>query len=135
MVSAVREKAIDVHNYEGRLVRAVRFLKNHPKVTSENKRKILEFLEHIKAEGLSLARQVSYVQWMTTIAILLRRNFDESNKQDVEQLLVKLNGRDWSDATKENHREAVKKFWRWLRNVEKGKDPESHYVSPYSRIT
>jgi ribosomal protein L33 len=44
MVSVVRERTIDVHNYERRLARAVRFLENHAKVNSENKRKILEFL-------------------------------------------------------------------------------------------
>jgi integrase/ribosomal protein L40E len=102
----------------------VRFLEKHPKVSPENKRKILEFLEYIKAEGLSLARQVSYVQWMTTIAVVLGKDFNDSTRQDVEKLLVKLNGRDWADATKENHREAVKKFWRWLKGVDDGKDPE-----------
>ena len=56
MVSVVRERTIDVHNYERRLLRAVRFLNNHSKVSFENKRKILEFLESIRAEGLSLAR-------------------------------------------------------------------------------
>jgi len=124
MVSVVRERTIDVHNYERRLVRAVRFLNNHSKVSSENKRKILEFLEHIKAEGLSLARQVSYTQWLTTIALLLRKNFEDTDRSDVERLLVKVNSRDWSDSTKENHREAVKRFWRWLRGLKDGKDPE-----------
>ena len=123
MVSVVHDRDIDVHNYERRLARAFRFLKNHPKISPENKQKILEFLEYTKAEGLSLARQVSYVQWLTTIAVLLKKDFEDSDRRDVERLLTSLNSRDWSDATKENHREAVKKFWRWLRGVEKGKDP------------
>jgi integrase len=124
MVSVVREKTIDVHNYKNRLVRAVRFLKEHPELTAENKSTILAFLDRIKAENLSLARQVSYVQWLTTIARLLGKDFAESSKQDVEKLLAKINERDWSDSTKENHREAVKRFWRWLRGIEKGQDPE-----------
>jgi len=54
---------------------------------------------------------------MTTIAVVLSKNFEQSTKQDVKRLLVRLNSRVWSDATKENHRETVKKFWRWLRGV------------------
>jgi integrase/recombinase XerD len=125
MVAVVNGDHIDIHNYQQRLERAVRFLKAHPKVTDENKVEILKFLEHIKAENLSLARQVSYVQWMTTIAVTLRRkDFTQTKKQDVEVLLAKFNAREWSDATKENYHEAVKKFWRWLRKLPKGEDPE-----------
>jgi len=124
MVSVVRLKTIDVHNYEHRLARAVRFLENHSKVSSANREKIFEFLEYIKAEGLSLARQVSYTQWLTTIALLLRKDFEDSTRGDVERVLVRINSRDWSDSTKENHREAVKRFWRWLKGEKNGQDPE-----------
>jgi hypothetical protein len=121
MVAVVNGDHIDIHNYPQRLERAVRFLKRHPKVTDENKAQILRFLEHIKAENLSLARQVSYVQCMTTIAVTLRqKNFKKTKKQ--ERLLAKFNSRAWSDATKENYHEAVKKFWRWLE----GNDEEYH---------
>jgi len=126
MVTAVNSSGhIDIHNYQQRLERAVRFLKKHPEVTEENKAQILKFLEHIKAENLSLARQVSYVQWMTTIAANLgRKSFTQTKKQDVEALLAKFNGKAWSEATKENYQEAVKKFWRWLRGLPRGEDPE-----------
>jgi len=126
MVSVVRGKHIDIHNYPQRLERAIRFLKNHPRIVEENKTQIFKFLERIKAEGLSLARQVSYVQWMTTIAVALPAGmtFQETTKLDVEHLLADFNGRDWSDSTKENYHEAVKKFWRWLRGLPQGKDPE-----------
>jgi len=59
---------------------------------------------------------------MTTIAVAL--NFDNTKKQDVEALLAKLNGKQWSAATKENYHEAVKKFWRWLRGLPSDEDPE-----------
>lgn len=125
MVAVVNGDRIDIDNYQQRLERAVRFLKNHRKVTEENTAQILKFLEHIKAENLSLARQVSYVQWLTTIAVTLRRkDFTKTKKQNVEALLAKFNGREWSDATKENYREAVKKFWRRLRGLPKGEDLE-----------
>jgi len=124
-VPVVREKRIDIHNYENRLHRATRFLKNHPNIHDENKTKILAFIDHIKAESLSLARQVSYTQWLTTVAAALPsgRRFEEMTKQDVERLAADLNSRNWRDSTKENHRQAIKKLWRWLRNLPPGEDP------------
>ena len=121
----MREKRIDIHNYEDRLRRAVRFLKNHPSILEENKTKILAFIDHVKAEGLSLARQVSYTQWLTTVAAALPsgRRFEEMTKQDVERLAADLNSRNWRDSTKENHRQAIKKLWRWLNNLPPGEDP------------
>jgi len=56
MVTVVNGDHIDIHNYQQRLDRAVRFLNKHPRITNENKTHILKFLEHIKAENLSLAR-------------------------------------------------------------------------------
>jgi integrase/ribosomal protein L40E len=123
MVSVVHDGRIDIHNYKQRLKRATRFLENHPEISLENKNKILGFLDRIRAEGLSPARQVSYVQWLTTTAVTLGKNLDEATKHDIEHLMKTINSKDWSNSTKENYRETIKKFWRWLKGLEKGKDP------------
>jgi hypothetical protein len=62
---------------------------------------------------------------MTTMAANLgRKSFTQTKKQDVEGLIAKFNGSEWSPATKDNCQEAVKKFWRWLRGLPQGEDPE-----------
>jgi len=60
---------------------------------------ILSFLERITAEGLSLARQVSYVQWLTTTAAALppRKNFLDTTQEDIQRLVGGFNNRDWND--------------------------------------
>jgi hypothetical protein len=62
---------------------------------------------------------------LTTVAAALPsgRRFEEMTKQDVERLAADLNSRNWRDSTKENHRQAIKKLWRWLRNLPPGEDP------------
>jgi len=123
LASKMRDGEIDLHGYGRRLERAIRFLNTHPKVSKKNKEKILQFLERLKAEGLSLARQTGYVQRLTTIAVMLDRDFDEAAKQDIERLMRNVNARDWAEWTKDNYRVAVKRFWRWMKGLEKGKDP------------
>ncbi len=42
---------IDIHDYEKRLTRAIRFMKAHSKVSQHNKDLIMVFLDRLKAEG------------------------------------------------------------------------------------
>jgi len=63
----------------------------------ENKRKILEFQDWLGASGLSVLRQVFYIQHLTSIAAMLRKTFKECVKQDVIKLMNTINARNWSE--------------------------------------
>ena len=43
----------------------------------------MQFLDRLKAEGLSIARQAGYVQRLTTIAVILGKDFDKTNQEDI----------------------------------------------------
>jgi len=114
---------IDIHNYPRRLERAIKFLNAHRGVSEHNKTLVLQFLDRLKAEGLSIARQAGYVQRLTTIAIILGKDFEAATKQDIEKLAEAINAKEWAEWTKDNYRVTVKRFWRWLNGLEKGRDP------------
>mgnify|MGYP002153783759 CR=1 FL=1 len=97
-------------------------MKARPKVSKRNKDMVMRFLDRLRAEGLSLARQTGHVQWLTAIAVMLRKDFDQTAKQDIERLMRAVNATDWVEWTKDNYRVTVKRFWRWLRGLEKGKN-------------
>jgi hypothetical protein len=113
----------DIHNFKRRLERAIKFLNAHPGVSQHNKALVMQFLDRLKAEGLSLARQMGYVQRLTTIAIIVQKDLEHTDKQDVERLVRIINDRDWAEWTKDGYRVTVKRFWRCLRALECGKDP------------
>jgi len=71
----------DIHNYKRRLERASRFLNAHPRVLDHNKTLVMQFLDRLKAEGLSIARQAGYVQQLTTIAVILGKDFDKTTRR------------------------------------------------------
>jgi len=104
MASRMRSGQVDIHGYERRLERAVQFLKAHREVSNRSKQKILHFLERLKAEGLSYARQTGYVQRLTAIALMLGKEFDDVDKQDIERLMKTVNAKDWAEWTKDNYR-------------------------------
>jgi len=80
----------------------------------------MQFLERLKAEGLSLARQIGYVQRLTAIAVILAKDFDKAKQPDIEQLIKAVNPKDWAEWTKDNYRVTMKRFWRWLKKRPKG---------------
>ena len=63
------------------------------------------------------------MQRLTTIAIILGKDFEAATKQDIEKLAEAINAKDWAEWTKDNYRVTVKRFWRWLNGLEKGRDP------------
>lgn len=66
---------------------------------------------------------MGYVQRLTTIASIVQKDLDQADKQDVERLVRIINAKDWAEWTKDGYRVAVKRFWRWLKALENGKDP------------
>jgi len=129
--SQMRDRhAIDIHNYPRRLERAIKFLNAHRGVSEHNKTLVMQFIDRLKAEGLSIARQAGYVQRLTTIAIILGKDFDKTNQEDIEQLIRTFNAKDWAEWTKDNYRVTVKRFWRWLKELPRGKDPpETEWIT------
>ena len=120
----------DIHNYPRRLERAIKFLNAHRGVSEHNKTLVMQFIDRLKAEGLSIARQAGYVQRLTSIAAILAKDFDKTNQQDIEQLIRTINAKDWAEWTKDNYRVTVKRFWRWLKGLAKGKDPpETEWIT------
>jgi len=121
---------IDIHNYKRRLERAISFLNAHPRASDHNKTLVKQFLDRLKAEGLSIARQAGYVQRLTTIAVILGKDLDKTNQEDIEQLIRTFNAKDWAEWTKDNYRVTVKRFWRWLKGLPRGKDPpETEWIT------
>jgi hypothetical protein len=141
MVSLVREDGrADFHDYAGRIERALRHLNNHPDIGSENKERLLRYLEHLEDEGLSLARRVTQLVRLTLIAETLAKDFDSASREDLQRLIrrlkermAKANGqspaRTLSERSLEDYQNTVKKFWRWLKAPPSG-DVDGYWNPP-----
>jgi integrase len=120
----------DIHNMERRYENALRLPTENKNIHPENRAKILEFLTHCKARELRKARQVFYLQHLTTIAtILASKRFTDTVKQDVEAIFAKLSerkgraGKKLEPWTTWGYKVTAKVFWRWLRGLDEGEDP------------
>ncbi len=112
---------IDIHNYEKRLEGALRVVERSD-ILPENREKILKFHKYCFAEGLSIPRVVRLLQYLHKIALWLGKDFEKATKDDIVDLIQKIEREKLSDWTKQGYRVTLKKFYRWLQNSER--DPE-----------
>jgi integrase len=124
----------DIHNMERRYQNHLRLLNQNANIQPDNRTKILEFLTHCKAKELRKARQVFYLQHLTTIATILAdksidKRFTDASKEDVEAIFAKLSERKGRGGgklepwTTWGYKVTAKVFWRWLRGLDEGEDP------------
>jgi integrase/recombinase XerD len=108
----------DIHDYGRRIERARGLLEAEE--LGRNRELISGFLDYCEAEGLSKGRIAKYAVSLRQIAGWLGKDFDKATKQDIEDLVRRVESSDYSAATKVDYRVIVKRFYKWL----KGNDEE-----------
>ncbi|MCL7385518.1 MAG: hypothetical protein LZ158_04050 [Thaumarchaeota archaeon] len=83
-----RQAAIDIHDFRGRLAAAERRL--HNPLSERNRGLILEFERKLMSEGLSAVRVEKHVETLKKIAEMLGKDFDAATKDDIEDLVLKI---------------------------------------------
>lgn len=114
---------IDVHKQRERYDGAVRILKNDKRISEQNRKLIFKFTYDLQAEGIGLARVTKYLYMLPILARRLKGDFEKATLEDVKKLVAGVNKSDYADWTKSDLRITLKRFYRWLRGLEKGEDP------------
>ena len=130
---------LDIHGIERKLELALRNIIESNRISAKNKELILKFLDYCKAEGLSDMRVEHYARILKKIGEVFPKSFDEATKEDIIELVRKIEARKLSDWTQHDYRTTLKKFYRWLRGSDsypeevkwlKVKTPKSNNVIP-----
>jgi integrase len=108
---------LEIYNNEKKLRNALERIKNSS-IDQKNKAKILEFYRECLAQGLSQARIIKYLGTLERIARALNKPFEEVVKEDIAELIRKIESRNYSDWTKHDYKVIIKIFYRWLRRTE-----------------
>jgi len=108
----------DAYNYALRLEKFLSSFKKSEEISNENKQLILEFANNCLAESISKGRVIKYVCTLKTLAKLLGKPFEDVERQDVINLVAKIEQSNYSEWTKKDFRVTLKKFFKWLRKTE-----------------
>jgi integrase/ribosomal protein L37E len=94
------------------------------RVSPHNRLKILEFLDYLETQEISLPRRIRYLQNMSKLAAILRVDFDVATKDQIESAILKHGRLELADETKVQFKIMTKRFYKWL------KDPNDEEYPP-----
>ena len=89
-------------------------------VRDEDKVNIWRFVEYLLAKGVSKARAVKYIYHLVVLARVTDKPFESLGRRDVERLVSWINASDYTDHTKHDYKIVLKKFYQWLRGLQRG---------------
>jgi len=115
-----------IHDYDYELRNAVARLNGDPRLRAPDRKLILAFLEHIKAQNVSTGRLAKYVNMLRTASLMLRVPWRRAKRRDIEDLMVKLADheivnvrtkemRHYSAETMADFHMVVKRFQKFVR--------------------
>lgn len=114
----------DIYNYKKRFEVAVNLIKKSD-ISEHNKKLIFDFLDDCRIDGagygspLSLSRTTRYAYSLKKIAKWIEIDFDKANKDDIKQLVKKIEfSEKYEDSTKHIYKVTIKKFYKWLNGGE-----------------
>lgn len=104
----------EVYSFSRRISDALNSIKNSD-ILAENKEKIVEFYQECVVRGYSKARTLKYLNTLKQIAKLLNKPFSEVRKEDVVELIRRVEEKGYSEWTKHDFKAILKVFFKWLR--------------------
>ncbi|MBC7128205.1 MAG: hypothetical protein H5T45_00530 [Thermoplasmatales archaeon] len=104
-----RVKKEKVHNPKRRYEYALKHL-NASSILDGNKKHIEKFAKSCMAEGIGKLRITKYIYTLTKISGMLKKDFYEANKEDIERIIYEIEESDLSEWSKHDYKATLKNF-------------------------
>jgi site-specific recombinase XerD len=107
----------EVYCFKRRIEGCLRKVENSC-IDEESKKNILDFYRECVLRGYSKARTIKYMDTLERIARELGKPFSQAGKSDIENLIAKVEQRNYSDWTKHDYKVILRMFYKWLRRCD-----------------
>lgn len=115
--SASKREKIKLYNYERIISRTFALMEKD--LSKNNLELIKKFDRVLVNESLSDARRSKILGNLLSLSRMLNKNWDETNKEDIEELVYNFNKKFSKDGQETNttsdHKKILKNFYRWLK--------------------
>jgi len=116
-ISGKKQDGIKLYNYDRIIFRTFALMQ---KDLSENNFQIMKKFDRVLVnESLSDARRSKILGTLLSLSRMLKKNWDETNKEDIEELVYNFNKKFSKDGQETNttsdHKKILKNFYRWLK--------------------
>lgn len=118
-----------IYNYEKILARELSDIKKD----AFNAEILFKYYRSRVAEGISLARMIKCLSTLKLISKSLKKQFTEATKDDMVDLVARIEERNISQWTKRDYKIVLKRFYKWLRDSE-DYPPEVRWIRASNNI-
>lgn len=101
-----------LYKYDGRIQTDLVKIKSIDAKTYED---IKEFIRRLQSNNYSKARILKYIYSLWIVRMFLGKGFRETSKQDIENLIIKINSSKYAESTKADLKKMLKFYYRWLK--------------------
>jgi integrase len=128
-----------IADYSKLLESTIEKVKTSP-ISSKNKSLILGFIDECFAEGLSKGRAIKYAYYLLRLAEWLGKDFKTATKEDLKELLRKIEMSSYAVMTKMELKTSIKKLYKWIEDADEYPDtvrwirPRSHGAVNKTRL-
>lgn len=117
VISASKSNSIRIYNYERIIERTFALMEKD--LSKSNYRLIRKFDRVLVNESLSNARRSKILGTLLSLSRMLKKNWDDTSKEDIEQLVYDFNKKFSKEGQETNttsdHKKILKNFYRWLK--------------------
>jgi len=116
-ISGSKQGPIKLYNYDRIIIRTFALMQ---KDLSENNFRLMKKFDRVLVnESLSDARRSKILSTLLSLSRMLNKNWDETSKEDIEQLVYNFNKKFSKDGQETNttsdHKKILKNFYRWQK--------------------
>jgi integrase len=119
----MRKDELDAGQGEKHCASALRRLESSTDVREPDRVDFRRFINHIQAEGVGKHRVIKYINHLTVLSRIASKPLRGNTREDVEELVGRINSADYMDHTKHDYKVVIKKYYQWLRGCEDGEYP------------
>lgn len=101
-------------DYNRRISQVEKRIERCDSILNGNKEMLWDFERSLKVQNYSEARIYKLLSILKLLAERANFRFDEATGEDIEELIVWMNERDLAEATKNDYRTALKRYYKWL---------------------
>jgi len=127
----LEDQSVDLYGVERRLELVRNRIKAAKEIRERNKELIFRYTDNCSLRGLSKLRILFYLNRFWNIARIAEKDFDKMEKEDIEELVRKLQKRVFKPRTVSDHLTAIKTFWKWLENTDDTYPEKVRWIKPW----
>ena len=117
----------DIHNYANQHIYAREAVAKAP-ISERNKEIVLDFEKHLTVTGISVPRIVRYLFCLKKVAIQLGKDFDKATKDDITDIIYRIQQSNYTEWTKKTYKCILKRFYKWLKGNDESYPEEVAWI-------